>query len=141
MYFILYTLLGDPLSRHFIRVVQHDPPASLEELQAELRAETLEGEADYRAGPQILAQSLAESGLEGETFVRASGGREVPLVEGGAEVPVTNENKAEWLQRLLRSELVDSLAPAAAHFRRGLLQVVGLRDADPDCAEVDSIGI
>ena len=111
--------LGDAFSRYFIRIVQHDPPATLSQLQEELAAETLDTHPDYRAGGAILTRTMAESGLDGATFVRSVGEREVPLVEGGAELLVTEANKQEWLERLLRSELVESCAEAAADFRKG----------------------
>ena len=57
-------------------------------------------------------------------------------MESGAGVAITEENKQEWLQRLLRSELVEGYAQAAAHFRKGFLDVVGMRDVDPANAEM-----
>ena len=57
------SLFGAAFARHFVRLVQCDPPRSLAELQAELQAESLEAHPDYRAGPEILARSVAESGL------------------------------------------------------------------------------
>ena len=42
-------------------------------LQSELAAESLESDPDYRAGAEILANTLEESGLEDQTFVRAVG--------------------------------------------------------------------
>lgn len=116
---------GDAFARHFVRLVQHDPPRSLAELQAELRAESLEEAPDYRASAQIVARSVEESGLDA-TFVRMVGEREVALVEGGAAIPVTDDNKCEWLERLLRAELVESCQEAATHFRKGFVDVVGL---------------
>ena len=134
------SLLGAPFALYFIRAIQHDPPSSLPELQAELSTESLEGSPDYRAGKEILVRSVAESGLEGETFVRAlrggggtacGGGVEaVPLVEGGAQIALTDENKREWLERLLRSELVEGFAEAASQFRSGLLDVVAMAHVD-----------
>jgi hypothetical protein len=47
-------LFGDAFARYFIRLVQHNPPLSLAELQAELSAESLETEPDYRAGKSSL---------------------------------------------------------------------------------------
>ena len=47
----------------------------------------------------------------------------MPLVEGGAEKRVSEENKLEWLTLLLRSELVEGYAEAAFHFRKGFLDV------------------
>jgi len=94
------SLLGDSFARYFLRAVRHDPPATLAELQAELRAECPDSAPDYRAGPEILSRSLRESGLEGQTFVRHVGGAEVPLVEGGAVRAVCDESKAEWLGRM-----------------------------------------
>lgn len=130
------TLLGAAFARYFIRVVQHDPPASLDDLRAELRAETTETKPDYRAGEEILSRSVAESGLTGETFVRAAGDVEVPLVEGGGTIALTDANKREWLERLLRSELVDAYAGSASDFRRGLLDVIGMvRSVDADDPE------
>eukprot|EP00908_Phaeocystis_cordata_P025347 Transcript_7800.p1 GENE.Transcript_7800~~Transcript_7800.p1 ORF type:complete len:419 (-),score=37.76 Transcript_7800:2-1258(-) len=119
-------LLGAVLARYFVRLVQHNPPTSLPELQAELAAECAESDPDYRAGSAILTRSLAESGLEGLSFVRSVGGEEVPLVEGGASLAVTEQNKHTWLQALLRAELLDSCAAAATHFRQGLLDVIGV---------------
>ena len=71
------SLLGDSFARYFLRAVRHDPPATLAELQAELRAECPDSAPDYRASPEILSRSLRESGLEGQTFVRHVGGAEV----------------------------------------------------------------
>ena len=112
--------------------------------QAELLAECPESAPDYRAGAAILARGLEESGLQGQTFVRAvtrsaaeagagagagaeaEGEGEVPLVEGGAAVAVTDENKREWLTKLLAAEMVGGIAEEAAHFRRGFVDVVGV---------------
>ena len=129
-------LLGAAFARYFIRAVQHDVPTSLAELQAELRAETLEAHPDYRAGGEILARSVAESGLQDATFVRAVGDVEVPLVAGGEAIAVTDSNVREWLERLLRSELVESFAEAAADFRQGLLDVIGVGRVDGRHAEM-----
>ena len=165
------SLLGIPFARYFVRALQHDPPSSLAELQAEralpltwpsltltptlpqaepplaptpplaqaeLLAECPESAPDYRAGAAILARGLEESGLQGQTFVRAVACRaaeagagaeaevEVPLVEGGAAVAVTDENKREWLTKLLQAEMVGGIAEEAAHFRRGFVDVVGV---------------
>ena len=124
------SLLGMAFARHFVRLVQHDAPSSLAQLQAELAAECLESSPDFRAGDAILHRSLIDCGLDGQTFTRtvAVGGREVrlPLVADGDALVVTEGNKSEWLERLLRSELVDAITEAAEHFRRGLLDVVGL---------------
>jgi len=125
-------VFGAAFARHFIRAVQHDPPASLEQLQAELRAESVEAQPDFRGTPEILSRSVAESGLQDQAFVRSVGPIDVPLVEGGAAIPVTDANKREWLERLLRSELVEAHAEAASHFRKGLVEVVGMvGSADP----------
>jgi hypothetical protein len=130
------SLFGASFAHHFIRAVQHDPPASLAELQAELRAESDDSQPDYRASAQILTRGVAESGIEGETFVRVVGGVQVPLVAGGRDVAVSDENKLEWLQRSLHSELVDGFTEMAAFFRGGLLDVVGLGRVDPSHAEL-----
>ena len=120
-------------------------------LQAELLAECPETAQDYRGGAAILSRSLHESGLEGQTFVRtvvqrqavrAGGGAgqeagmemevegeaevEVPLIEGGAAVVVTEGNKLQWLTALLRGEMVDGYTEAAMHFRKGFVDVVGI---------------
>ena len=42
----------------------------------------------------------------------------MPLIEGGAAVRVTDGNKREWLERLLRAELVDGIAAATGAFRK-----------------------
>lgn len=157
-------LLGHAFAHHLVRLLMHEPPSSLRELQHELAAECLEADPDYRAGEAILSRGVAESGLDGTTFVRTvqlvplaagSGGssgdgkgggrgggglgpavREVPLVEGGESKAVTDENKLEWLERLLRSELVDGCAEAARHMRRGFLDVVGRPNVDADLPEL-----
>jgi hypothetical protein len=125
-------------------------------LQAELLAECPETAPDYRGGVAILDRSLHESGLEGQTFVRsvrrqaarAVGGAgqemeveaeaeveaeveveeevEVPLDEGAAAVAVTQDNKREWLTALLQGEMIDGYTEAAAHFRKGFVDVVGI---------------
>ena len=51
---------------------------------------------------------------------------EVPLVEGGAAVAVTEDNKREWLTALLQGEMIDGYTEAAAHFRKGFVDVVGI---------------
>ena len=119
-------LFGHPFALYFIRVVQQNPPASLTELQAELRAESLETHPDYRAGSEILTRSLTESGLGDARWVRAVGELDVPLVDGGADLAVTEDNKLAWLETLLRCELVNGYAEAAVHFRRGFQDVVGM---------------
>ena len=119
-------VFGAAFARHFIRAVQHNPPTSLEQLQAELRAESVEAQPDFRGTSEILLRSVAESGLQDQAFVRSVGTIDVPLVEGGAAIPVTDANKRDWLERLLRSELVEAHAEAASHFRKGLVQVVGM---------------
>jgi len=133
-------LLGAAFARYFVRVVQHNPPSSLEALQAELLAECPETAPDYRGSAAILSRSLRESGLEGQTFVRAVGEAEVEvaLLEGGAAMAVTEENKREWLTRLLRCEMVDGYAEASAHFRKGFVDVVGIagQHVDPSDPEV-----
>ena len=123
-------LLGSAFARYFVRVVQHDLPASLPELQAELANETEEASPDFRAGAQILEQGVSQSGLLDQTFVRAVGDVEVPLVDGGAAINVTDENKHAWLEALLRAELLESFHEAATHFRKGLVDVIGLARAE-----------
>jgi hypothetical protein len=61
-------LLGRAFARYFVRVVQHDPPTTLDDLRAELRAETCAAHPDYRASDEILSRSLAESGLDDLTY-------------------------------------------------------------------------
>uniref|UniRef100_A0A7S3BEZ3 HECT-type E3 ubiquitin transferase n=2 Tax=Haptolina ericina TaxID=156174 RepID=A0A7S3BEZ3_9EUKA len=121
----LKNTLGASFARFFIRLVQHNPPASLAELQAELGEESAPGRTDFRAAPEFLKHGLAESGMEGYTYVRSVGEAEVPLVEGGQGKEVTDENKGEWLEKLLWSEMVESCADAAKHFRKGFMDVVG----------------
>jgi hypothetical protein len=60
----------------------------------------------------------AAAGVEAEV--------EVPRVEGGAAVAVTEENKREWLTKLLQAEMVGGIAEEAAHFRRGFVDMVGV---------------
>ena len=110
-------LFGDAFARYFIRVVQHNPPHRLDELQKELNAESLEADPDFRGGEAVLNDSVDVSGLSEMSFVRTVGEVEVALREGGAAEAVTDANKEEWLELLLRQELVGSLEEAAAHFR------------------------
>ena len=110
-------LFGDAFARYFIRVVQHNPPHRLDELQEELNAESLEADPDFRGGEAVLNDSVDVSGLSEMSFVRTVGEVEVALREGGAAEAVTDANKEEWLELLLRQELVGSLEEAAAHFR------------------------
>ena len=81
-----------------------------------------------------MARSLSENGLDDCTFVRTvkvrGGEVSVPLIAGGGGVVVTEDNKREWLEKLLQSELVDGCAEAASHFRKGFLDVVGMPNVD-----------
>ena len=47
------------------------------------------------------------------------------LAAGGAAIDVTDANKGEWLQLLLRHKLVDAVRPAADAFGLGLVDVLG----------------
>lgn len=122
-------LLGLPLSRAFVRLVQGDDlaSASVEELQAELAAEQHQDSPDFRASPKFLAASLADLGLEGQlTFSHQyRDGEIIDLVPGGRDMVVTDATKREWLRTLLRYELVASVEDAANTFRQGVMDVLG----------------
>lgn len=122
--------LGRQLSHPFVRVLAGDPPLSLEDLQLELKREAGDGRPDYRSGKEILEKPLAECGLaDALTFAWTPRGHpelgEHDLVPGGRRVPVTDANKAQWLELLLRQEMVTAMLPAAAAFRQGLVDVFG----------------
>ena len=67
--------------------------------------------------------------MEDQMMVRtmSDDGRDVPLVEGGEAIAVTDENKREWLSLLLHHKLGGGVAEAMRSFRKGLLDVVGLQ--------------
>ena len=75
---------------------------------------------------RAVTRSAAEAGAGAGAGAEAEVEVEVPLVEGGAAVAVTDENKREWLTKLLAAEMVGGIAEEAAHFRRGFVDVVGV---------------
>lgn len=122
--------LGRRLSRPFTRLLVGSPSQTLEGLQEDLNHDSGDAEPDFRGRREFLDHSLEESGLAGVlTFVRAVKGHpelgEVELMPGGAKIEVTDANKAEWLTRTLRAELVEAAQPAAAAFRAGVAEVFG----------------
>jgi len=121
-------LLGLPLARCFIRLVQGDFPESIEEMQAELKAEQHENAPDFRCSPSLRSSSLKDLGLEGQltfSYGLLGGSRLVDLVPGGRDVVVTDETKEQWLHATLRYELVESLREAADGFRAGFCDMIG----------------
>jgi len=123
--------LGQPLSRPFLRLLIGDKVEDLASLQAELRHEASSTEPDFRGRPELLQQSLQEWGFEAGDLTFSWSVRNRPelppvdLVKGGAGIPVTDENKVQWLTKLLKRELVKEPAPAAQAFRTGLIDVLG----------------
>lgn len=122
--------LGRPLSRAFVKLLIGSPPQTLVELQEELNHEAGDHQ-DFRGSRQILEKPLEECGLAGSlTFTCEARGADPnlgkrDLVPGGSRIVVTDANKAEWLETLLREELVTALEPAATAFRQGLVDVFG----------------
>lgn len=121
-------LLGLPLAKSFIRVVQGDSPGSLVDLQAELNAEQKPDAPDFRGSPAFLQKSLRELGLEGQLAFSSTmeqGESSASLAPGDAAVPVTDGTKEAWLLSALRYELVECVEEAAAAFRAGVCELVG----------------
>lgn len=120
-------LMGLPLARSFLRVVQGDDIATVEELQLELNAEQHENSRDVRGTASFRTSSLAELGLEGQlTFsYQVPDSDLVDLVPEGRSKVVTDESKDEWLRLTLRYMLVESVQEAADAFRLGVCEVLG----------------
>jgi len=118
-------VIGEELAGFFVHQVARDDTVCLEELQRQLSES--DGAGDIRASRAILEKKLSEVGLQGATLSRVitHTETEVDLVPGGREVPVTDDNKAEWLQLHLHSKLYGSLRKAADAFRSGILDVLG----------------
>mmetsp|Transcript_73392 Transcript_73392/g.192432 ORF Transcript_73392/g.192432 Transcript_73392/m.192432 type:complete len:682 (+) Transcript_73392:82-2127(+) len=121
-------LLGVPLAKSFIRVVQGERVDALEALQAELNEEQHESAPDFRGASAFRERSLQELGLEGQlTFsYSAPGGEVVDLMPDGRNVVATDATKNAWLQATLRYELVTSVEAAASAFRDGVAEVIGI---------------
>eukprot|EP00747_Dinoflagellata_sp_TGD_P193206 gnl/TRDRNA2_/TRDRNA2_59074_c0_seq1.p1 gnl/TRDRNA2_/TRDRNA2_59074_c0~~gnl/TRDRNA2_/TRDRNA2_59074_c0_seq1.p1 ORF type:complete len:277 (-),score=54.31 gnl/TRDRNA2_/TRDRNA2_59074_c0_seq1:24-830(-) len=120
-------LLGLPLARSFVRLVQGDSLEELADLQAELNAEQHVNAPDYRGSAAFRASSLQQLGLEGQlTFAyQTPQGATVDLIPGGSGTIVTDETKDAWLRATLHYELVASVEEAAVAFRMGVCDVLG----------------
>ena len=121
-------LVGASLARPFLRCVQVDAPESLEDLQAELNAESDESSPDFRGSTAFLTSSLSELGLEGQlTF-----SREKP---DGTVVQLKPDGKQPDRHRMQRSSigwnsccemnLWKSIEEAANSFRLGVCETAG----------------
>eukprot|EP00439_Symbiodinium_sp_Y106_P061125 s149_g9.t1 len=78
---------------------------------------------DRIGNKEFLEKSLEELGLAGTLTFTGSTGCE--LIPGGASIQVTDENKEDWLRRVLKWELFSSAEHAASWFRAGLVDVLG----------------
>eukprot|EP00930_Biecheleria_cincta_P002051 TRINITY_DN103108_c0_g1_i1.p1 TRINITY_DN103108_c0_g1~~TRINITY_DN103108_c0_g1_i1.p1 ORF type:complete len:923 (-),score=194.77 TRINITY_DN103108_c0_g1_i1:238-3006(-) len=118
-------VLGEELAGFFLHQVARDDTVGLDELQQQI-AET-EGAEDFRASQVVRKQSVEETGIKGLTLSRTITGTavEVDLVPGGRNVPVTDDNKEEWLQLHLHDKLYGSLRKATDAFRLGVLDIFG----------------
>ncbi|CAE7908398.1 Itch, partial [Symbiodinium sp. KB8] len=114
--------MGCPLSRPFVRIMLNSIPDTLPELIAELNHEAGD-QKDFRGNKEFLEKSLEELGLAGTLTFTGSNGCE--LIPGGATIQVTDENKEDWLRRVLKWELFSSAEHAASWFRAGLVDVLG----------------
>jgi len=114
--------MGCPLSRPFVRIMLNSIPDTLPELIAELNHEAGD-QKDFRGNKEFLEKSLEELGLAGTLTFTGSTGCE--LIPGGASIQVTDENKEDWLRRVLKWELFSSAEHAASWFRAGLVDVLG----------------
>lgn len=116
--------LGEEFAHFFLHQVARDDTVGLEELQKQLS----EADADdVRSHKEILTKGISETGLEGQTLSRTITGSftEVELVPGGKNLPLTDDNKAQWLELHLHNKLYGSLKHAADAFRQGILDVFG----------------
>lgn len=118
-------VMGEEVAGFFLHQVARDDTVGLAELQQQL-ADT-EGAEDFRASKDILQKDVREVGLHGLSLSRTitNTDHEVELKEGGKDIPVTNENKAEWLELHLRNKLYGGLSKAADAFREGIVDVAG----------------
>jgi len=118
-------VVGEEFAGFFLHQVARDDTVGLEELQRQLSES--DGADDIRTKQVLLERNLSELGMVGHTLSRVitNTETEVDLVPGGREVPVTDDNKAEWLHLHLHDKLYGSLRKAADAFRLGLLDVLG----------------
>jgi len=118
-------VMGEELAEFFLHQVARDDTVPLEELQRQLSQ--AEGDHDFRASKAVFQKPIAELGLQGLTLTRVLTHTEVEveLVPGGKDVPITEENKVEWLELHLHDKLYRSLRKAADAFREGLIDVLG----------------
>lgn len=118
-------VIGQELAGFFLHQVARDDTIGLAELQQQLSES--EGHSDVRASGDLLVKKLEDVGLIGLTLSRVITGTldEIDLVPGGRNVPVTDDNKAEWLQLHLHNKLYGSLKKAADAFRSGIIDVFG----------------
>lgn len=120
-------LLGLPLARSFLHVLQGHIVDTVEELQAELNAEQHSSTPDFRGSAAFRELSLKELGLEGQltfSYTLPGDAGVVDLVPGGRDLIVTDQDKEQWLRATLKYELTDSLQEAAEGFRAGVCEVV-----------------
>jgi len=117
-------VIGEEFACFFLHQVARDDTVGLEELQRQLSQ--TDGD-DVRTTGVVLQRSLAEVGLSGQRMTRVitKTNVEVELVPGGKDLPVTEDNKATWLQLHLHDKLYGSLRKAADSFRQGILDVFG----------------
>eukprot|EP00933_Yihiella_yeosuensis_P033400 TRINITY_DN27113_c0_g1_i1.p1 TRINITY_DN27113_c0_g1~~TRINITY_DN27113_c0_g1_i1.p1 ORF type:complete len:689 (-),score=157.58 TRINITY_DN27113_c0_g1_i1:336-2402(-) len=120
-------LLGLPLARSFVSLLQGDTAETLDELQAALNAEQKEGVPDFRGSRDMRQRSLDELGLTGQlTFsTQLVDGEIVDLEPDGRNVQVTDANKEAWLKSVLRYELIGGIEEAATAFRSGVADLAG----------------
>eukprot|EP00931_Biecheleriopsis_adriatica_P063351 TRINITY_DN3833_c0_g2_i1.p1 TRINITY_DN3833_c0_g2~~TRINITY_DN3833_c0_g2_i1.p1 ORF type:complete len:930 (-),score=223.43 TRINITY_DN3833_c0_g2_i1:38-2770(-) len=118
-------VMGEEFAGFFIHQVARDDTVGLQELQKQI-AES-EGSDDFRASGKLLDRNISETGIKGLTLSRTITGttQEVDLVPGGRNIPITDDNKADWLRLHLHDKLYKSLQKAADAFRDGILDVFG----------------
>lgn len=118
-------VLGEELAGFFLHQVARDDTVGLDELQQQI-AES-EGTEDFRASRSVRERKVAETGINCLTLSRTITGTamEVDLVPGGRNLPVTDDNKEEWLQLHLHDKLYGSMRKAADGFRLGVQDIFG----------------
>eukprot|EP00656_Telonema_subtile_P013505 TRINITY_DN1685_c0_g6_i1.p1 TRINITY_DN1685_c0_g6~~TRINITY_DN1685_c0_g6_i1.p1 ORF type:complete len:753 (-),score=174.95 TRINITY_DN1685_c0_g6_i1:246-2504(-) len=124
--------LVEAYAKYFLQAVLGEDGGSLEDLMHEdpVLARTLH---------TLLERPLSELGVE-PTFTCTLEGAseahntEVELMSGGNDVDVTEENKAEWVHKLVEYKLVTAITEQSDAFRQGMVDVLSEATLQLFCA-------
>src|SRR5690554_4770672 len=79
----------------------------------------------------MLDNKLEDIGLEDSLFFtiesEALGTRtSIPLIPNGEKIPVTDENKQQYVERVTHYKMVESVKEQMTHFCRGIYKIIPL---------------